>query len=114
MTAGLRRETSIGERLELLACWNDATEPSETSDVVAAFTAQLARTPEALALVAGGARLTYAELGGRVFGLARWLRSRGVAAEDVIGIGMPRSAEMVVAVLAVLVAGGAFVPVDPA
>jgi len=105
---------TIAERLDLLARWNDATPAPPTLGVAAAFVEQVRRTPEGLALVFRDERLTYAELGARVFGVARQLRARGVGAEDVVGIEMPRSAEMVVAVLAVLVAGGAFVPVDPA
>ncbi|RSM40072.1 non-ribosomal peptide synthetase, partial [Actinoplanes sp. ATCC 53533] len=108
MTAGLQGVE------ELLARWNNHTRPEITSTAVADFVAQAGRTPEALALVAGETRLTYRELSGRVFAVARHLRERGVRAEDVVGIGMPRSAEMVVALLGVMVAGGAFVPVDPA
>ncbi|GAA1499945.1 hypothetical protein GCM10009827_004260 [Dactylosporangium maewongense] len=99
--------------LRQLDDWNDPTEPGHRSTVAAAFTAQVRRTPEALALVAGGTRLSYAELGARVFQLARSLRRRGLADEEVVGIAVPRSAEMVVGVLAAMVAGGAFVPVDP-
>jgi len=108
MTAGLQGVE------ELLARWNNHTRPEIISTAVADFVAQVGRTPEALALVAGETRLTYRELSGRVFAVARHLRERGVRAEDVVGIGMPRSAEMVIAVLGVMVAGGAFVPVDPA
>ncbi|MEV4642534.1 amino acid adenylation domain-containing protein [Actinoplanes sp. NPDC049548] len=108
MTAGLQDVAG------LLARWNDHTSPATTSTVVDAFAAQAARTPDALALVAGDTRLTYRELSGRVYALARDLRSRGIGTEDVVGIGMPRSAEMVIAVLATMVAGAAFVPVDPA
>jgi amino acid adenylation domain-containing protein/non-ribosomal peptide synthase protein (TIGR01720 family) len=108
MTAGLQGVE------ELLARWNNHTLPETTSTAVADFVAQARRTPDALALVAGETRLTYRELSGRVFAVARHLRARGVRAEDVVGIGMPRSAEMVIAVLGVMVAGGAFVPVDPA
>ena len=108
MTAGLQGVE------ELLARWNNHTRPETTSTAVAGFVAQAARTPDALALVAGETRLTYRELSGRVFAVAQHLRDLGVRAEDVVGIGMPRSAEMVVAVLGVMVAGGAFVPVDPA
>nr|BFE75851.1 hypothetical protein GCM10020092_091520 [Actinoplanes digitatis] len=108
MTAGLQGFE------ELLARWNNHTRPETTSTVVADFIAQAGRTPDALALVAGETRLTYRELSGRVHGVARHLRERGIGAEDTVGIGMPRGAEMVVAVLAVMVAGGAFVPVDPA
>src|SRR5688572_9592334 len=108
MTAGLQGVE------ELLARWNNHTRPETTSTPVADFVAQARRTPDALALVAGEIRLTYRELSGRVFAVARHLREQGVRAEDVVGIGMPRSAEMVIAVLGVMVAGGAFVPVDPA
>ncbi|MEU7905178.1 amino acid adenylation domain-containing protein [Actinoplanes sp. NPDC049118] len=108
MTAGLQGFE------ELLARWNNHTRPATTSTVVADFIAQAGRTPDALALVAGETRLTYRELSGRVHAVARHLRERGVGPEDTVGIGMPRGAEMVVAVLAVMVAGGAFVPVDPA
>ncbi|MFI7597372.1 amino acid adenylation domain-containing protein [Actinoplanes sp. NPDC049681] len=98
----------------LLARWNDHTSPAATSTVVDAFAAQATETPDALALVAGDTRLTYRELSGRVYALARDLRTRGIGTEDVVGIGMARSAEMVIAVLATMVAGAAFVPVDPA
>ncbi|MEV8508041.1 amino acid adenylation domain-containing protein [Actinoplanes sp. NPDC051475] len=108
MTAGLQDIEG------LLARWNDHTSPATTSTVVDAFAAQAARTPEALALVAGDTRLTYRELSGRVYALARDLRTGGIGAEDVVGIGMLRSAEMVIAVLATMAAGAAFVPVDPA
>ena len=91
-----------------------ATEPFHRSTVAALFTAQVRRTPDALAVVAGQTRLSYAELGARVFQLARSLRRRGLADEEIVGIAVPRSAEMVVGVLAAMVAGGAFVPLDPA
>ncbi|MBL8927543.1 MAG: amino acid adenylation domain-containing protein [Pseudonocardia sp.] len=105
-------DTDLTERL---ADWNNAGEPEARSTVAELFTRQVRRSPATLALVApGGVRLTYGELGARVFRLARALRKRGLTAEDVVGIAVPRSAEMVVGVLAVLVAGGAFVPVDPA
>src|SRR5690242_4382495 len=90
------------------------TAPTTITTVAELFLAQAARTPEAVALVAGETRLTYRELAERVAQLAHHLRERGLRAEDVVAISTPRSAEMVVGVLAVLVAGGAFVPVDPA
>ncbi|MFI6318918.1 amino acid adenylation domain-containing protein [Nonomuraea sp. NPDC050556] len=77
------------------------------------FTAQVSRTPEAVALVAGDVRLTYRQLGEKVFQLAHHLRELGLGPEEAVAISTPRSAEMVVGVLAVMVAGGAFVPVDP-
>uniref|UniRef100_UPI001C5E6209 non-ribosomal peptide synthetase n=1 Tax=Nonomuraea guangzhouensis TaxID=1291555 RepID=UPI001C5E6209 len=103
----------IAERLAALRRWNNATTPETITTVADLFTAQVRRTPQALAVVAPGARLTYAELGTHVFQLARHLRGRGLRAEDVVAVSTPRSAELVVAVLAVMVAGGAFVPVEP-
>ncbi len=77
------------------------------------FAQQAARTPDAPAVVAGDTRLTYRELAARAYELADHLRTHGVGHEQVVAIAVPRSAEMVVAVLAILAAGGAFVPVDP-
>nr|WP_238434571.1 MULTISPECIES: amino acid adenylation domain-containing protein [unclassified Frankia] len=93
--------------------WNDFSVPPATTTVADLFTAQVRRSPDAPALVAPEGRLTYRELGTRVFQLARALRARGLGPEDIVGIRLVRSAEMVIAVLAVLAAGGAFVPVEP-
>ncbi len=65
-------------------------------------------------MVAGGERLTYAELAARAARLARHLAAMGVATEDRVAILLPRSADLIVAMLAVLEAGGAYVPLDPA
>jgi amino acid adenylation domain-containing protein len=78
------------------------------------FFAQAARTPEALALVAGEERLTYAELAGEARRLAARLRGAGVGLEVLVGIFAERSAGLVAAMLGVLAAGGAYVPLDPA
>ena len=104
---------SPDERLNLLRRWNDRTVPSATTTVPQAFDRQARLTPDALALVAGETRLTYGELAARVNQLANRLRDAGIDHEQMVAIALPRSAEMVVAVLAVLAAGGAFVPVDP-
>ncbi|WP_232303521.1 amino acid adenylation domain-containing protein [Pseudofrankia sp. DC12] len=98
----------------VLEDWNDFRVPASTTTVAELFTAQVRRSPDAPALVAPQRRLTYRELGARVFQLARALRARGLGPEDVVGIRLARSAEMVIAVLAVMAAGGAFVPVEPA
>jgi amino acid adenylation domain-containing protein len=76
--------------------------------------AQAERTPEALALVCGETRLTYGQLERRANQLARYLRTRGVGPEVLVGICAERSVEMVVGVLGILKAGGAYVPLDPA
>jgi amino acid adenylation domain-containing protein len=72
-----------------------------------------ARTPEAVALVSGEARLSYRELDARANRLARYLRALGVGPEVRVAISLERGPHVVVAVLAVLKAGGAYVPLDP-
>ncbi|WP_231917318.1 non-ribosomal peptide synthetase [Rhodococcus sp. 008] len=64
-------------------------------------------------LVCGDERLTGAELGGRVHKLARLLRARDVGPDDIVGLALPRTSEMVVALLATLNAGAAYVALDP-
>ncbi|HEU0076142.1 MAG TPA: amino acid adenylation domain-containing protein, partial [Longimicrobiaceae bacterium] len=78
------------------------------------FEAQAARTPRRTAVTAAGGSLTYAELDARAAGIAALLRAGGVGPEDRVGICLPRSPEMVAAVLGVLKAGGAYLPLDPA
>jgi amino acid adenylation domain-containing protein/non-ribosomal peptide synthase protein (TIGR01720 family) len=76
------------------------------------FEEQVDRTPEATALVDGDARVSYRALDERANRLAHHLRSAGVGPGVLVGLGLPRSAEMVVGMLAILKAGGAYVPVD--
>ena len=78
------------------------------------FQAQAARTPDATALAAGPVRLSYAELNTRANQLARHLAAAGAAPERLIALALPRTAEMVTAILAVLKTGAAYLPVDPA
>lgn len=77
------------------------------------FDAAARRTPDAPALVCNGHRLSYAELDRRANRVARLLVERGVGPERFVGLLLPRSAELVVALLAVLKSGAAYVPVDP-
>ncbi|WP_181160522.1 non-ribosomal peptide synthetase [Streptomyces solincola] len=79
----------------------------------ALFEARAARNPDAVAVLAGDTRLTYAQLDARVNALARNLAARGVGPEDLVALMLPRSAELVVALLAVLRCGAAYVPLDP-
>ncbi|WP_240124776.1 amino acid adenylation domain-containing protein, partial [Streptomyces sp. MUM 136J] len=88
------------------------------SDVVVAplpvlFERQVARTPDAVAVVCGDGVVSYAELNARANRLARLLVGRGVGPESVVALVLPRSVDLLVAMLAVLKAGGAYVPVDP-
>ncbi|MEU3838651.1 amino acid adenylation domain-containing protein [Streptomyces sp. NPDC028635] len=91
------------------------TEPGAPPDPSPAelFESWAGRTPDALALICGTTRLTYAELNARADALARVLADRGVGAEDRVALLLPRSADLLVALLAVLKTGAAYVPADP-
>ncbi|MET7645254.1 amino acid adenylation domain-containing protein [Streptomyces sp. NPDC005426] len=75
--------------------------------------AQVARTPDATALVYGDVSLTYAELNTRANRLARHLRTLGARPGAVVAVAVPRSVELIVSLLAVLKAGAAYLPLDP-
>ncbi|MBZ1351827.1 amino acid adenylation domain-containing protein, partial [Alcaligenaceae bacterium LF4-65] len=77
------------------------------------FEQQVTRTPEAIALVFGQNNLTYAELDARANQLARHLINLGIGPEQIVAIALPRSIEMVVALLGVLKSGAAYLPLDP-
>ncbi|MFJ4284001.1 non-ribosomal peptide synthase/polyketide synthase [Streptomyces massasporeus] len=101
------------ERHQVLVAWNDTVRPAPAETLPALFERQAARTPDATALVAGGTRLTFAQLDARAGRLARLLIGRGLGPEQYVAVAVPRTAELVVAVLAVAKAGAAYVPVDP-
>jgi amino acid adenylation domain-containing protein/non-ribosomal peptide synthase protein (TIGR01720 family) len=106
---------SESEQRQLLLDWNDTeTEYPGDESLHELVEAQARRTPDATALVFGGARLTYRELNERANRLAHYLRSLGVGPESVVGVCMERSVEMVVSLLGTLKAGGAYLPLDPA
>jgi amino acid adenylation domain-containing protein/non-ribosomal peptide synthase protein (TIGR01720 family) len=100
--------------LRTLAEWNDhhAAYPAQAL-IHQGFEAQVEARPQAIALRHAGAGLTYAELNRRANQLARHLQTLGVGAEIRVGVAMPRSAELVIALMAVLKAGGTYVPLDP-
>ncbi|MEU6806259.1 amino acid adenylation domain-containing protein, partial [Streptomyces neyagawaensis] len=77
-----------------------------------AFAEQVARTPDATAVIFEGERLTYAELDARAEALAARLRARGARAGGFVAVAVPRSAELMVALLGVLKSGAAYLPVD--
>jgi amino acid adenylation domain-containing protein/non-ribosomal peptide synthase protein (TIGR01720 family) len=102
------------ERDRMLAVLNDTSGPAREVTLTELFEAQVSRTPDAVAVVAEGESLTYAELDARAERLALALVERGVGPESVVSIVLPRTATMAVALLGVLKAGGAYLPVDPA
>ncbi|HSZ30822.1 MAG TPA: AMP-binding protein, partial [Pseudonocardiaceae bacterium] len=77
------------------------------------FERQVRRTPDAVAVVFEGAGLSYGELDGQANRLARYLVSLGAGPERLVAVAMGRSAGLVVALLAVLKTGAAYLPVDP-
>ncbi|MFC9930075.1 non-ribosomal peptide synthase/polyketide synthase [Streptomyces sp. NPDC127190] len=97
---------------ELLGAWNTTARPARPHSPVALFTAQARRTPDATAVRDGDRDLTYRDLADWAGRLAARLVADGLAAEDRVALLMDRSAELVVAQLAVLMAGGAYLPVD--
>ncbi|WP_124445697.1 non-ribosomal peptide synthetase, partial [Streptomyces sp. NL15-2K] len=103
------------ERHRLLTEANATARPDlpARSTITGVFAAQAARTPEATALVAGGTALTYRELDERSSRLAHHLAELGVRQEDRVAVCLSRTADLVVALLAVLKAGAAYLPADP-
>ncbi|MER7757361.1 non-ribosomal peptide synthase/polyketide synthase, partial [Kitasatospora sp. NPDC097643] len=100
------------ERHELLVARNDTARPAPAGTLAARFEAQVRATPEAPAVLFEDTVLTYRELNRRANCLAHALIARGVGPEQVVALRLPRSAELVVAVLAVLKTGAAYLPVD--
>jgi aspartate racemase len=101
------------EREQLLVEWNDTTQEYPAHCLHELFSAQAARTPEAVALVYEAEQLTYRELNERANQLAHYLQGRGVGPEVLVGVMVERSLEMVVGLLGILKAGGAYLPLDP-
>ncbi|NGO69420.1 non-ribosomal peptide synthetase [Streptomyces boncukensis] len=101
------------ERRRLVADFNGPAAPDERRTVAEVFAEQVAAGPDRVAVVSGQQEVTYRELDERANRLARLLAARGVGRDAAVGVALPRSVEQVVAVLAVLKAGGGYVPLDP-
>ncbi|CAM5632690.1 Linear gramicidin synthase subunit B [Streptomyces alboniger] len=100
-------------RLAALAEWNDTDADRARPTVVEMFREQARTRPDAIAVVDGHRSLTYRQAAEYSAQLAHHLLARGLTAEQVVGISLGRSADMVIGLLGVLQAGCAFVPLDP-
>lgn len=107
----LRTETECRQQ----AAWNDTRVSYDAPDCLHDMVAEIARrTPHQVAVSFGDHETTYAELDRRANALAHQLQGLGVGPDTIVPVLMDRSAELVVALLGVLKAGGAFMPLDPA
>ncbi|MDX8035651.1 amino acid adenylation domain-containing protein [Lentzea sp. BCCO 10_0856] len=110
---GTLTSQTVDERLADLARWNDNEFARDRPSIVELFREQARQRPDAVAINDGERAFTYGEALTRSNQLARHLIDRGLTTEQVVGISLDRSAEMVISLLAVLQAGAAFVPLDP-
>ncbi|GLY50354.1 hypothetical protein Lesp01_40100 [Lentzea sp. NBRC 102530] len=102
------------ELVTVLERWNDTGSAGPVPAYHEVFQDRVARTPDATALVDGTRSWTFAEVNADANRLAHHLIAAGAGPESVVALALPRSAELVVAILAVLKAGGAYLPIDPA
>ncbi|MFD1342242.1 MupA/Atu3671 family FMN-dependent luciferase-like monooxygenase [Litorisediminicola beolgyonensis] len=109
-----RHGPSAAERTLVTETWNDTAREVEPTTIHALFAAQVARTPDATALVCDGESLSYAELDARANRAAHVLQGMGVGPDIVVGLCCARSPDLLIGALAILKAGGAYLPLDPA
>jgi nonribosomal peptide synthetase DhbF len=100
------------ERRRILEEWNDTGQPLPSATIPELFERQAEQTPEAAAVVFEQQQLSYGELNRRANRLAHHLISEGVGPENVVALALPRSPEMVIALLATAKAGAAYLPLD--
>ncbi len=102
------------ERDQILGEWSGKSQNlTPHSTIQAAFEAQVLRTPDAIALEQGDRAISYAELNAQANQLAHYLRSRRVQPDQLVGISLHRSPHLIVAMLGILKAGAAYLPLDP-
>ena len=109
---GLIELLGAEERKLILEEWNDTTQEVPEVTLPKLFEEQVLKTPDAVAVVHGEETLSYGELNAQSNRLAQYLIGRGIGPEDVVGIALPRSLEMIVSLLGVLKAGAAYLPLD--
>lgn len=105
---------SVQERQQLLVDWNNtASDYERDADVVAVFAGQVRQYPDRIAVELGKQQLTYQQLDQRANHVALWLIEKGVQPGQRVGLCAERSIETVAAILGILKAGAAYVPLDP-
>ena len=101
-----------GERRRVVGEWNATGRPVPDATLAGLFEEQVRRSPDAAAVICGGTVLSYAELNAAANRLARDLIGRGAGPEQIVAVNLPRSADLLVALLAVAKTGAAYLPVD--
>ncbi|CRK56719.1 Siderophore biosynthesis non-ribosomal peptide synthetase modules @ Bacillibactin synthetase component F [Alloactinosynnema sp. L-07] len=101
------------EHVRVSRTWNDTARPVYDACLPELFQERAAATPNAVAVVAGETAVTYRELDERANRLAHVLRREGARPGTIVALALPRASELVVALLAVLKTGAAYLPLDP-
>ncbi|KUM93480.1 hypothetical protein AQI88_27355 [Streptomyces cellostaticus] len=99
---------------EVIGAANDTVQPVEPASVLRAVQDRVGRTPDAVAVVDGEQLVTYRRLWNAAHDICELIRSTGLGASDVVAVALPRSAELVAAVLGAWLAGAAYLPIDSA
>ncbi len=100
---------------QLIQDWNNTQADYPTDHYIhELFEAQVAQSPEAIAVICGDQQLTYHQLNARANQLAHYLQQQGVTADSLVGLCLERSIDLIVSLWGILKAGGAYLPLDPA
>lgn len=102
------------EKTQILTEFNSPEQANDTTDVLKLFAKQVKRNPNQPAVVAGERSISYQELDQESNKLAHYLRKRGIRDEQIVSIVADASIEFVIGIMAIIKAGGAFLPIDPA
>ncbi len=102
------------QRQQVLVAWNETHTAYPQQCVHQWVEAQASQTPDLIAVIHDDRKLTYRDLNRQANQLAHYLRTTGVGPDQLVGLCLPRSPELIVGLLGILKAGGAYVPIDPA